>query len=107
VIARSWSAETSPERAADYVRLLKAKVLPVLAAIEGHRGAYVLERVVAGERAEILVITLWESMDAVRKFAGDEPDRAVVTEEVRSILTRFDQDVKHYEVLLTPQSTNP
>lgn len=103
MIARSWTGETSPERAPDYVRHLKAKVLPVMAAIEGYRGAYVLERE-RGGRDEIVVITLWESMDAVRRFAGDEPDQAVVTEEARSILSRFDEDVKHYEVLVTPQS---
>jgi heme-degrading monooxygenase HmoA len=106
VIARCWTGETSPDRAADYVRHVKTKVLPVLADIEGHRGAYVLERV-QGDRAEILVITLWESMEAVRRFAGSDPDRAVVTEEVRSILSRFDDDVKHYDVSVTPQSMNP
>ena len=106
MIARSWTGETSSERAPEYLRHLKAKVLPVLADIEGYRGAYVLERV-SGDRAEILVVTLWESSEAVQRFAGNDPERAVVTEEARSILSRFDEDVKHYDVLVTPQSMNP
>jgi heme-degrading monooxygenase HmoA len=106
VIARSWAGETSPERAPDYLRHLRAKVLPVLADIEGYRGAYVLERATDG-RIEIVVMTLWESIEAVQRFAGKDPDRAVVTEEARSILTRFDEDVKHYEVLVSPQSMSP
>lgn len=106
MIARSWSGETSTERAGDYLHHLRSKVLPVLASIEGHRGAYVLEREIDG-RSEIVVITLWEDLAAVKRFAGDAPDRAVVPEEVRTMLDRFDEEVKHYEVRVTPQSKNP
>ena len=104
MIARSWSAEASPEGADEYIRHFRRKVLPVIASIEGHRGAYVLRRH-RGEATEILIVTLWESMEAVRKFAGDDPDVAVVTSEARAILARFDEQVAHYEVILTPQSS--
>jgi heme-degrading monooxygenase HmoA len=97
VIARSWTAEATPSRAEEYILHFRQKVLPVVASIEGHRGAYVLRRSL-GEGVEIVIITLWESMEAVRKFAGDDPDVAVVTGEARAILSRFDQQVVHYEV---------
>jgi heme-degrading monooxygenase HmoA len=97
MIARSWTAETSVQGAERYLQHFQQKVLPVVASIEGHRGAYLLKRRV-GANVEIVVITLWESMEAVRMFAGDDPDTAVVTGEARAILTRFDERVLHYEV---------
>lgn len=103
MIARSWTAEASPEKASEYIKHFHEKVLPVVASIEGHRGSYVLKRPL-GEGVEIVVLTLWESMEAVRKFAGDEPEVAVVTAEARAILTRFDEQVAHYEVVRSPQS---
>jgi heme-degrading monooxygenase HmoA len=48
------------------------KVFPALRAIEGHRGAYLLCRTVGGA-IELVVLTLWESMEAVRRFAGAKP----------------------------------
>jgi heme-degrading monooxygenase HmoA len=106
MIARSWSAEAAPEKVDAYVGHFLQKVLPVISAIEGHRGAYVLKRPLGeGDAVEILVITLWESMEAVRKFAGDDPDVAVVTVEARSLLSRFDERVAHHEVVVTPQSS--
>jgi heme-degrading monooxygenase HmoA len=104
MIARSWSAEAIPENADKYIRHFREKVLPVVTSIEGHRGAYVLKRS-RGDSVEIVIITLWESMNAVRKFAGDEPDVAVVTDEARAILSRFDEQVAHYDVVWTPQSS--
>lgn len=108
MIARSWTAEASPDGARRYVQHFRQKVLPVISAIEGQRGAYVLERSLSedegAEIVELRIITLWESMDAVRKFAGDDPDVAVVTAEARAILSRFDEQVAHYEVILSPQS---
>jgi heme-degrading monooxygenase HmoA len=97
MIARSWTAESSAQGAERYLQHFREKVLPVVASIEGHRGAYLLKRGL-GSEVEIVVITLWESMDAVRMFAGDDPDTAVVTDEARAILTRFDERVLHYEV---------
>jgi hypothetical protein len=50
---------------------------------------------------EITVLTFWESMDAVKRFAGDPPDRAVVEPEARAILLSFDEHVKHLAIALT------
>ena len=54
------------------------------------------------EEIEFLVLTLWDSMDAVRAFAGDQPERAVVEPEARAALVRFESTVAHYEVLAAP-----
>jgi len=56
-----------------------------------------LERAVP-DGVEILVLTFWRSLDAVRGFAGDDLGRAVVAEEAAALLTRFDREVRHYEV---------
>lgn len=98
MIARLWrGVAQTPANADSYLRHLN-RVLPALDAIEGHRGARVLRRDEGG-RAEFLVITFWESMDAVRAFAGEDPDRAVVEPEARAVLAEFDDRVRHYEVL--------
>lgn len=104
MIARSWSGEASPDNAEKYLQHFRQKVVPVITSIEGHRGAYAMKRN-RGDRVEIVIITLWESMEAVRKFAGDHPDVAVVTDEARAVLSRFDEQVAHYEVVWTPQSS--
>ena len=74
------------------------KVFPALRAIDGHRGAYLLRRVV-DSAIEFVVLTLWDSMATVRRFAGAEPEKAVVDEEAKAILTSFDDKVTHYEIV--------
>ena len=70
---------------------------PALARIDGHEGAYALRREVDGE-VEFVVLTLWRSLDAVRAFAGDDYDIAVIPPEARRSLTRFEETVDHFEV---------
>jgi len=52
----------------------------------------------AGTAVEIIVITYWQSLDAVRGFAGADLEQAVVAAEAVPLLTRFDPRVRHYEV---------
>jgi uncharacterized protein len=98
LILRMWRARSSAEKADDYIQHATGKVFPALRTIEGHRGAYLLRRTVEGA-IELVVLTLWESMAAVRKLAGAVPDKAVVDPEVRAILTSFDESVAHFEVV--------
>jgi heme-degrading monooxygenase HmoA len=88
----------------EYVRYATQNLFPALRAIEGHRGAYLLRRAVDGA-IELVVFTLWESMGAVRKFAGVEPEKAVVEPEARAILTAFDDSVTHFEVVHCSEGT--
>ena len=95
MIARLWRGRArTPDDADAYQRHVTTRVLPELEAIDGHRGAQVLRR-----QEEFLVITFWESMDAIRRFAGEDPERAVVEPEARAVLAEFDDVVRHYEVL--------
>ena len=107
-ILRMWRARSTADKAGEYVQHAKNKILPMLGSIEGHCGAYLLRRKAHGE-IEFVVLTLWESMDAVGKFAGAEPDKAVVEPEARAILTSFDNWVTHFEVVhqtqVTPRTT--
>jgi heme-degrading monooxygenase HmoA len=54
---------------------------------------------VVGGTIEVVVLTLWESMAAVRKFAGVEPDKALVEPEAQAILSSFDDFVTHFEIV--------
>lgn len=97
MIARTWRGQTTAANAPAYFEHVTKAVLPSLGKIPGHRGAYVLQREVEGG-TEFVVVTLWDSMQAVRAFAGESPDRAVVEPQARAVLASYDHTVKHYEV---------
>ena len=65
---------------------------------------YVLQRAVRDE-IEFVVLTLWDSMDSVHAFAGDDYEAAVVPPEARRVLSSFDERVLHYEVVMGPDDT--
>ena len=97
MIARLWSARSTPDNAPAYAAHLRTHVLPALHSIAGYAGSMLLERKVA-DAIEILVITYWESMEAVRAFAGSDAETAVVADAAAAILTGFDDRVRHYDV---------
>jgi len=103
-ILRMWRARSTVEKAGQYAQHATAKVFPKLRAIPGHRGAYLLRRPDAGA-VQLVVLTLWESMDAVREFAGEQPDKAVVEREARAVLTSFDESVTHFQVVHGMETT--
>lgn len=98
LILRMWKARSTAEKSDQYIQHATTRVFPALEAIKGHRGAYLLQRPADGE-VELVVLTLWESMEAVRKFAGAQAEKAIVEPEARAILTSFDQSVTHFEVV--------
>jgi heme-degrading monooxygenase HmoA len=97
MIARVWSAQTTAAQAPAYVEHLRTQVLPALRKVDGYGGAMLLERA-ADDAVEIVVLTFWRSLDAIRGFAGADLEGAVVAEEAAALLTRFDRCVRHYEV---------
>ena len=101
MIARLWHGWTSPGNADRYEALLRSEILPGIHRIAGYRGAYLLRREANGE-VEFTTVTLWASMEAVRAFAGEDADAAVVPAQARAVLSRFDERSTHYEVLLEP-----
>jgi heme-degrading monooxygenase HmoA len=102
MIFRVWRGEATVEDGPRYVDHLERSVFPQLREIEGYEKAYLLRRPI-GDRVEFLVITVWQSMDAIRRFAGEEPTTAVVEPEARAVLSDFDETVDHYEVVLDPR----
>ena len=98
MVLRMWRARSTASGAADYVRHATTKVFPKIRAIEGHRGGYLLRREVE-DGTELVVLTLWVSMEAVRRFAGPDPDKAVVEPGAQAVLTSFDDYVTHFEVV--------
>jgi heme-degrading monooxygenase HmoA len=97
-IARIWRGQAAHDKADAYYHHVTETVFPGLTALRGHIGAYLLRRQ-TNEGVEFLAVTLWESLEAVKQFAGDEPDVAVVEPAARAVLTAFDPFVRHYEVV--------
>ena len=103
MISRIWHGQTSRENAAAYEELLRAEILPGIASrrIRGLQGAHLLRRDVA-EGVEFVTILWFESLDAVREFAGEDYEASVVPEKARRLLSRFDARAAHYDTLLSP-----
>jgi heme-degrading monooxygenase HmoA len=102
MIARLWRGSATSEKANDYVAHVQHAVLPELNQIDGYRGIYVLRREL-DDGVEFTVLTLWESMDAIRQFAGANVETAVVAPAAQALLRAFDSTVTHYEIVLNPE----
>jgi heme-degrading monooxygenase HmoA len=101
VIGRLWRGWARRESADAYEQLLRGEVLPGIHRIDGHRGAYLLRRD-AGDRVEFVTLTLFDDLDAVRAFAGEDYEAAVVPPEARALLDDFDARSAHYEIVIEP-----
>jgi heme-degrading monooxygenase HmoA len=99
MIARIWTAHTTPENAPKYREHFETQVLPALRSVPGYAGAELFNSV-ASDEVEIVVTTRWQSLAAIRAFAGADPESAVVAEEVQPFFTQWDRRVRHYEVLV-------
>jgi heme-degrading monooxygenase HmoA len=102
MIARIWHGVTPAAKADAYYELLNRTGVPDYRQTEGNQGVYVLRRI-EGDRAHFLTISLWESQDAIRKFAGEDLDKARYYPEDREFLLEFEPNVTHYEVLVHPE----
>jgi len=105
VIARIWRGWTTPENAHAYQRIVSQEVLPGIAArnLEGYHGAYLLRRDLDGE-VEFVTIMLFDSLEQVRAFAGEDYEAAYVPPRARAVLARFDERSAHYDTLLRPRT---
>jgi heme-degrading monooxygenase HmoA len=99
VIARIWHGWTLPENADAYEEFLRTKMFPSIHRVPGYLGADLLRSDDPDEIA-FVTITRFESLDAVKEFAGDNYERAVVEPEARQLLSRFDERSEHYEVVI-------
>jgi heme-degrading monooxygenase HmoA len=98
---RGWAA--TPGNADAYEELLKTTILPWVASHDGNRGSYLVRRDV-DEGVEFATLTLWDSVDSVKAFAGEDYEVAVVPEAARAVLSRWDERSNHYEVVVSPKT---
>ncbi len=101
MIARLWKGWTTLENADAYERLLRETVLPGLQGIDGYRGGYILRQDGSTE-TEFAVLNLFDSLDAVRAFAGPEYMIPVFEPEARQLLSKVEPIARHYEVKAAP-----
>jgi heme-degrading monooxygenase HmoA len=100
-IARVWKGYGTATGVERYCRDHFAKtVLPKLKTVDGFLDATILVRPL-GEHTELVVATVWESLDSVKTFAGDRYEHAVVEPVVRDLLEHFEDEVVHFHVALT------
>jgi heme-degrading monooxygenase HmoA len=98
MIARIWHGYSPTGEHADaYEAMLKPELLPGLSKVPGYRGGYLLRRQAGGE-IEFVTILIWDSIDAIKAVAGADYERAVVPEERRPHLVRWDEKAQHFEV---------
>jgi heme-degrading monooxygenase HmoA len=99
MISRIWHGWTAPTNADAYESLLKSEIFTGIESrkIAGYRGIHLLRRNIGGE-VEFVTIMWFDSMDAVRAFAGEDYEIAVVPPKARTLLSRFDARSQHYEV---------
>jgi heme-degrading monooxygenase HmoA len=98
MIARTWAGATRAADADAYLDYLHATGLAEYRATPGNRGVLALRRI-EGDRAEFLLLSLWDSEDSIRRFAGNEIGRAVFYPEDERFLVARDEQVHHYEVV--------
>ncbi len=99
MICRIWHGWTAPADADAYEALLKSEILTGIRdrRIAGYRGIQLLRRSL-GDEVEFVTIMWFDSVDAVRTFAGEDHEKAVVPPKARLLLSRFDERSQHYDV---------
>jgi heme-degrading monooxygenase HmoA len=103
MIARIWDARTASHQATrQYRDVFETEVLEHLSQVAGFRGAYLLGRQDRGFMA-LRTVTLFESLEAVREFAGDRYERERVTPQARAALLDSDPAIRHFDVLTAPR----
>jgi hypothetical protein len=103
MISRIWHGWTTRENADAYEKLLRTEIFSGIAkrSIQGYRGIHLLRRDV-DDGVEFVTIMWFDSLDAVRAFAGDSYEVAVVPPQARQLLSRFDSHSAHYHVIEAP-----
>lgn len=101
LIARVWHGVTPAAKADAYVEFLHQTGVQDYRATPGNRGVFMLRRI-QGDRAEFTLITLWDSVEAIRRFAGDDYEKAHYYPGDKDFLLEFEPFVVHHDVLVTP-----
>ena len=98
MIARRWHGRVPADKAEEYLQLMKVVGLDDYRSTEGNRGAWCLHRR-EGDVVHVEMFTLWEDMDAIRRFAGDELTKAKYYDFDPEFLLELEPQVIHFEVM--------
>src|SRR5262245_37976622 len=98
MIARAWHGAVPTAKAEAYTRFLRERAIPDYQSTPGNRGVYILRRI-HDDRADFLLVSLWDSREAIAGFAGAEIDKARYYPEDDGYLLEKDPHVTHYEVV--------
>jgi antibiotic biosynthesis monooxygenase (ABM) superfamily enzyme len=101
MITRLWRGWTPPENADAYERFLLSELFPSMREIPGFRNADVLRRDDGGEVA-FVTLTRFDGLDAIRGFAGEDYETAVIEPTARALLSRYDERAQHYSTSSFP-----
>jgi antibiotic biosynthesis monooxygenase (ABM) superfamily enzyme len=98
MIARIWHGWTKPADAKAYEKLLRDEIFPGIAArkIQGYRGAELFVHE-AGDEAEFITLLRFDSMDAVKEFAGPDASKPVIFPKAEALITRMEK-ARHYRI---------
>ena len=99
MIARTWHGVTDAAKSDEYFDYLKNTGVSEYQATEGNLGVYVMRRI-EGNKAHFLLLTLWASTEAIKKFAGSDMEKARYYPEDEKFLLELEPTVTHYEVLV-------
>jgi heme-degrading monooxygenase HmoA len=102
VIARVWRGWTAPADADAYERFLREDLFPQVRRLEGFRGAHILRRPAPDGDVEFVTITMFESLDAVKSFAGEDYETPVIEPEAQRLLSHYEDRAVHYDHVVVP-----
>ena len=101
MISRLWHGWTTRANADAYEQLLRGEVLPAIHRVKGFKGARLLRRDGKDkDEVEFVTLTLFDSLEAVKEFAGEDYEVAIVPPAARKLLARFDARSAHYATVL-------
>jgi len=98
MIARAWQGAVNRADAEEYAQYINDTGFAEYGRTPGNRGAWMLRRD-DGERTEFITLSMWESVDAIRSFAGDDIEAAVLYPEDERFLIDGESTVTHYDVV--------
>ena len=98
MVARMWRGWTRPEDADTYLKYVDGTGIAAYKETAGNRGAWIFRRPSGADRVEFVTLSFWDSLEAIRGFAGDDIERAVLYPEDERYLLASEKAVVHYEV---------
>ena len=98
MISRQWRGLAQPDQAPKYLTHLRTETFPALRKLPGFVSASILSRPL-GNGIEFLIVTQWDSLDAIARFAGPDLEAAVVPVKAAEMMIEYDRRARHFEVI--------